>query len=69
MANLNVEEAEKVVCWRCEDPPTREFCYPAEPWVPYCPKHPPQYGTAGDRPFLVNPPEGLFRDWVDRKVK
>jgi len=59
--------AKKVLCWACENSPTREFCYAAEPWTPYCPKHPPQYVTAGDRKFLPNPPKGLFRNWVRRR--
>lgn len=58
----------QVRCWRCEDPATREFCEPAEPWVPYCPKHPNHNGTAGDRKLIVHPkPDALFTAWVWRK--
>lgn len=35
--------------FECENAATREFCYAAEPWMPYCDEHTPQYGTAGER--------------------
>lgn len=42
-------------CHQCACVATRAFCYPAEPWTPYCPSHPPQYGTAGDIPIAQLP--------------
>ena len=35
----------------CGAQATREFCYAAEPWMPYCDEHEPQYATAGERPI------------------
>lgn len=40
-------------CARCGNVATREYCYPAEPWIPYCPQHPPQYATCGDRAMTI----------------
>lgn len=48
-------EAKRVPCYRCGADATREFCYAAEPWCPYCPAHPPQYETVGDRPLALSP--------------
>lgn len=43
-------------CMSCRAPATREFCYAAEPWMPYCDRHEPQYMTAGGpRPIASQP--------------
>lgn len=53
-------------CIVCGASATREFCYAAEPWVPYCAAHEPQYVTAGERPLPPAPSPGERGD-VPRK--
>ena len=43
-------------CDVCGEPAIREFCYAAEPWVPYCGLHCPQYATVGERELTVSLP-------------